>query len=173
VTTLVFIDGNEPRVAELAWVAPGLVVEVAHLPSGYATAAPDPAQRARDKILAMVGLERPCFAEATDMTTLDGKSLQLELDSENEIRFCKWWREKPVRLHVCIALRRANNAIEVFTATEDGQVAPKPAGNRHHGWERLFIPDGQRHTLAQLLDVEAFAGARGAAYAALVAAITA
>src|SRR5688572_16457867 len=115
--TLVFVDGSEPRLRELRWIAPSLAAEVAHPPSGYATAAPDPAQRARDKVLAM-RVDRPCFAEATDLTTLDGKSLQLELDSENETRFCRWWREKPVRLHVVIALRRAASApIEVFTAT--------------------------------------------------------
>ena len=167
-TTLMFVDGSEPRVRELGWIVPGLAVELTHLPSGYATAAPDPEQRARDKIGAMVEVDRPCFAEATDLTTPDGKSLQLELDSENENRFCRWWREKPVRLHVCVALRRAAGApIEVFTATADGVVADKPAGGRHHGWERLFVPEGWDHTLAQLLDAEADGGPRAEAYAAM------
>ena len=169
---LVFVDGTEPRVKELAWIAPALAVEIAHLPSGYTTAAPDPEHRARDKVQAMGPLDRPCFAEATDMTTLDGKSLQLELDSENENRFCRWWREKPVRLHVVIALRRTTGApIEVFSATADGVVAEKPAGGRHHSWERLFVPADWDSTLAVLLDTETDAGPRAVAYQALVDAI--
>jgi hypothetical protein len=169
---LVFVDGTEPRVKELRWIAPALAVEIAHLPAGYTTAAPDPEQRARDKVSAMGPIDRPCFAEATDLTTLDGKSLQLELDSENENRFCRWWREKPVRLHVVIALRRAATApIEVFAATADGVVADKPAGGRHHSWERLFVPTDWDHTLAQLLDTETDAGPRAQAYAALAKAL--
>ena len=167
-----FVDGSEPRVRELSWYAPALAVQLAHLPSGYATAAPDPAGKARDKILAMGELGRTCFAEATDLTTLDGKSLQLELDSENENRFCRWWREKPVRLHVVVALRRSASApIELFSATADGVVAEKPAGARHHSWERLFVPTDWDHTLAQLLDTETDAGPRAEAYAALAKAL--
>lgn len=169
---LAFVDGTEPRVRELAWYAPALAVEIAHLPAGYATAAPDPAGRVRDKLVAMGADPRACFAEAIDLTTPDGKSLQLELDSENEHRFCRWWRERPVRLHVCVALRRpGGGAIEVFTATADGVVADKPAGARHHAWERLFVPAEWDATLAELLDTETDAGPRAAAYAALVAAL--
>lgn len=170
---LAFVDGTAPRVRELAWCAPALVVEIVQLPSGYATAAPDPVGRARDKLLAMGEIGRACFAEATDLTTLDGKSLQLELDTENENRFCRWWREKPVRLQVCVALRRPGvPEIQIFTATADGAVAEKPAGARHHSWERLFVPADWDHTLAQLLDTETDAGPRGEAYAQLVAALT-
>ena len=169
--TLVYVDGSEPRVRELRWIAPALAIEIAHLPSGYATAAPDPAGKARDKVLAM-GIDRACFAEATDLTTLDGKSLQLELDSENENRFCRWWREKPVRLHVCVALRRAGAPeIQIFIATADGVVADKPAGAKHHSWERLFVPAEWDSTLAILLDTQTDAGPRAEAYAALVAAL--
>ena len=168
-----FVDGSEPRVRELSWYAPALAPELAHLPSGYATAAPDPAGKARDKLLAMGELGKTSFAEATDLTTLDGKSLQLELDSENENRFCRWWREKPVRLHVCVALRRAGaKDIELFTATADGVVADKPAGAKHHSWERLFVPADWDSTLAILLDTQTDAGPRAEAYAALVAALS-
>jgi len=172
VSTLAFVDGTEPRLRELAWFVPTLAVELAHLPSGYATAAPDPAGRARDKILAMGDLARTCFAEATDLTTPDGKSLQLELDSENENRFCRWWREKPVQLHVCIALRRAGEPeIRIFHATADGAVAEKPAGAKHHSWERLFVPAEWDSTLAQLLDTKTDAGPLAEAYAAMLAAL--
>jgi hypothetical protein len=173
-TPLAFVDGTEPRVRELAWFVPALAVEIAHLPSGYATAAPDPSGRARDKLLALRDA-RACFAEATDMTTLDGKSLQLELDTENENRFCRWWREKPVRLHVCIAYRPAGAdaaAIRIFAATAEGVVAEKPAGGKHHSWERLFVPAEWDHTLAQLLDTQTDAGPRAEAYAALLAAVS-
>jgi hypothetical protein len=170
---LAFVDGNEARVRELAWFAPALSVELTHLPSGYATAAPDPSGRARDKIRAMGELGRACFAEATDMTTLDGKSLQLELDTENEIRFCRWWREKPVQLHVCVALRRANEReIQLYVATADGVVAEKPAGLRHHSWERMFVPTDWDHTLAQLIDTQTDAGPHAEAYAQMIAALT-
>lgn len=170
--TIAFVDGSESRVRELAWFAPDLAVELAQLPSGYATAAPDPAGKARDKLLAMGELARPAFAEATDLTTLDGKSLQLELDSENENRFCRWWREKPVRFHVAVAFRRgAGQPIELFTATADGVVADKPVGGKHHSWERLFVPAEWDSTLAVLLDTQTDAGPRAEAYAALIAAI--
>jgi hypothetical protein len=172
VRPLAFVDGTEPRVRELAWFAPALAIELAHLPSGYATAAPDPASRARDKILAMGELGRACFAEATDLTTPDGKSLQLELDTENENRFCRWWREKPVQLHVCVALRKAGEAeIRIFTATADGVVADKPVGSRHHSWERMFVPTDWDSTLAQMIDTQTEAGPFAEAYTALIAAL--
>jgi hypothetical protein len=192
--TIAFVDGSEARLRELAWFVPALAVELAHLPAGYATAAPDPAGKARDKLLAMGALPRPAFAEATDLTTLDGKSLQLELDSENENRFCRWWREKPVRFHLALALRRGTHSagalrvpslsggsgfavaggadIELFVATADGVVAEKPTGARHHSWERLFVPAEWDSTLAVLLDTQTDAGPRAEAYAALLAAVT-
>jgi len=169
---IAFVDGSEARIRELAWFAPDLAVELAHLPSGYATAAPDPGGKARDKLLAMGELARPAFAEATDLTTLDGKSLQLELDSENENRFCRWWREKPVRFHVAVAFRRGGeHDIAMFTATADGVVADKPVGARHHSWERLFVPAEWDSTFAVLLDTQTDAGPRAEAYAALIAAL--
>jgi hypothetical protein len=130
------------------------------------------AGKARDKILAMGPLARTCFAEATDLTTLDGKSLQLELDSENENRFCRWWREKPVRFHVCIALRPAGSAeLTLFTRTADGVVADKPVGAKHHSWERMFVPAEWDSTLAVLLDTRTDASPRAEAYAEMIAAL--
>ena len=87
-SSLVFIDGNDLRAAELGRIAPALSVTVEALQSGFSTSAPEPGHRARDKVLAHP-VTGGCFAEAVDLTTMDGKSLRLELDSENENRFCK------------------------------------------------------------------------------------
>ena len=153
---LVFIDGNELRAAEIRLIVPGIELELDALQTGFSTSAPEPGQRARDKVLAhprgrdhetTVG----CFAEAVDLTTVDGKSLRLELDSENENRFCKWWRETPAKLQLVVALRRASGGeIELFSATCDGRIADKPAGPHVLGWDRLFVPAGEDATLAQL-----------------------
>ena len=165
---LVFIDGNDLRAAEVrAVVTVPLTVEA--LQTGFSTSAPEPGQRARDKVLAHP-VPSAAFAEAVDLTTLEGKSLRIELDSENPNRFCKYWRETPVRMHVAIALRRAGapsvaspgsdggrstaeavlRSIELFTATCDGQIAPQPAGPLILGWDRLFVPAGEDYTLAEL-----------------------
>jgi len=152
-----FLDGTEPRAAELARIAPALETTLAGLPSGYSTSAPDPAQRARDMVLAADVF--PCFAEACDLLTMDGKSLRLELDSENDNRFCRWWRETPVRLQLCVALRRAGDAaVELFTGEQAGRIADKPKGERPLGWDRLFVPDGFEHTLAELVVAPELAG---------------
>lgn len=87
-SSLVFIDGNDLRAAELAQIIPDLAVKVEALQSGFSTSAPEPGQRARDKVLAHP-VAAGCFAEAVDLTTMEGKSLRLELDSEDENRFCK------------------------------------------------------------------------------------
>jgi hypothetical protein len=138
--SLVFIDGNELRAAEIRQILPGVDLAVAALQTGFSTSAPEPAHRARDKLLAHP-IDGACFAEAVDLTTVDGKSLRLELDSENENRFCKWWRETPARLHLVVALRRAPGAeIELITGTCDGRIADKPAGPHVLGWDRLFVP---------------------------------
>jgi inosine/xanthosine triphosphate pyrophosphatase family protein len=81
---------------------------------------------------------------------MDGKSLRLELDSENDNRFCKWWRETPAQMLLRVALRRADGSIEVFGASCDGCIADKPAGPQLLGWDRLFVPAGADDTLAQL-----------------------
>jgi Ham1 family len=146
---LAFLDGNELRAAELRRLLPTLQFEMVSLPTAYATSAPEPGQRARDKVLAS---EAPvCFAEAVDLTTMDGKSLRIELDSENESRFCRNWRETPVRMLFAVALRReAGGEVELLTASADGHIAEKPAGPQVLGWDRLFVPVGAKLTLAEL-----------------------
>ena len=148
---LVFIDGNDLRAAEIRQIVPGIELAVEALQTGFSTSAPEPGQRARDKVLAHP-VSAAAFAEAVDLTTMDGKSLRLELDSENENRFCKWWRETPARMLLVVALRRAPGAdIELFTGACDGRIADKPAGPHVLGWDRLFVPDGEDDTLAQLI----------------------
>jgi hypothetical protein len=150
VVSLIFIDGNPLRAAELAQIAPGLTIAVEALQTGFSTSAPEPGQRARDKVLAHP-VVAGCFAEAVDLTTMEGKSLRLELDSENENRFCKWWRETPTKMLLAVALRRAAGAeIELFTGLCEGRIADKPAGPHFLGWDRLFVPAGEDETLAQL-----------------------
>jgi hypothetical protein len=159
VPALVFIDGNDLRAAEIRQIVPGIELAVEALQSGFSTSAPEPGQRARDKVLAHP-VSAAAFAEAVDLTTMDGKSLRLELDSENENRFCKWWRETPARMQLVVALRRAPGAeIELFTGACDGRIADKPAGPHLLGWDRLFVPAGEEATLAELIaagDVIAF-----------------
>ncbi|MBP6630507.1 MAG: hypothetical protein KA297_13815 [Kofleriaceae bacterium] len=165
-----FIDGTAARAAELRQLAPELVFEVAELPSGFAASAPEPGPRARDKLLAD---PRPGFAEAIDLTTMDGKSLRLELDSENETRFCRWWRQTPARLHLCVAYRRdPQGAVEVITAVCDGAIAEKPAGTSGLGWDRLFVPSGQTRPLAALGDDRLVVGPSRLAYSQLAQALS-
>jgi hypothetical protein len=170
-----FLDGTDHRAAQLRRIVPGLALELASLPVGFATAAPDPAQRAHD--MALAG-EPPCFAEAVDLTTLDGQSLRLELDTENDNRFCRWRRETPARLHLCVALRRAADApVELFAAECEGRVADQPAGPPGLGWDRLFVPDGFERTLAEITERAAGSddpdpvGLRSLVYGDLVAAL--
>jgi Ham1 family len=161
---MIFIDGNELRRAELAQIVPALEITVEALQTGFSTSAPEPGQRARDKVLAHP-VVAGCFAEAVDLTTMDGKSLRLELDSENENRFCKWWRETPAKMLLAIAVRRAANAeIELFTAVCEGRIADKPAGPHLLGWDRLFVPAGEDLTLAQLTEAGEVVEFRRAAY---------
>jgi hypothetical protein len=169
--TLIFIDGNPLRAAELAQIIPGLAVTVEALQTGFSTSAPDPAHRARDKVLAHP-VATTCFAEAVDLTTMDGKSLRLELDSENENRFCKWWRETPARMHLAIALRRdATSEIELFTALCEGVIASSPAGPHLLGWDRLFVPSGEDATLAQLSEAGEVVPFRRTAYESVARAL--
>ena len=156
-----FIDGTPARAEEIRPLFAGVPFALADLPAGFAASAPEPEPRARDKLLAD---QRPGFAEAVDLTTMDGRSLRLELDSENENRFCRHWRETPVRLHLCVAYRRAaGGPIGVITATCDGNIAAKPAGSAR-GWDRLFIPAGHRASLASLTDQGQSVGPVTAAY---------
>jgi hypothetical protein len=148
----IFIDGNDLRRAELAQIVPGLAVTVEALQTGFSTSAPEPGQRARDKVLAHHATGG-CFAEAVDLTTMEGKSLRLELDSENANRFCKWWRETEARMLLAIALRRsATEVIELFTVACEGKIADQPAGPLILGWDRLFVPAGEDYTLAEIAE---------------------
>jgi len=171
VPALVFIDGNELRAQEIRQILPGVALAVEALQTGFSTSAPEPAQRARDKVLAHP-VAAGCFAEAVDLTTLDGKSLRLELDSENENRFCKWWRETPARMLLVVALRRAPGAaIELFSGACDGRIADKPAGPHVLGWDRLFVPAGEDSTLAQLIEAGEVIGFRRDVYVAVGSAV--
>ncbi|HEU4730006.1 MAG TPA: non-canonical purine NTP pyrophosphatase [Kofleriaceae bacterium] len=166
-TALVFIDGNELRAAEIRQLLPGTELAIEALQTGFSTSAPEPGQRARDKVLAHP-VSCACFAEAVDLTTMDGKSLRLELDSENENRFCKWWRETPVRMQLVVALRVAPAAeIELFTGACDGRIADRPAGPHALGWDRLFVPAGEDETLAQRVAAGEVSAARREVYTAV------
>ena len=168
---LVFIDGNELRADEVRQIVPGIELAVEALQTGFSTSAPEPGQRARDKVLAHP-VSAAAFAEAVDLTTMDGKSLRLELDSENENRFCKWWRETPVRMLLVVALRRAPDAaIELFSGACDGRIADKPAGPHVLGWDRLFVPAGEDRTLAQLIEAGEVIAFRRDVYVAVGSAV--
>ena len=164
---IIFIDGNPLRAAELKVL--GIDVKVEALQTGFSTSAPEPGQRARDKVLAHP-VAAACFAEAVDLTTMAGKSLRLELDSGNENQFCKWNRETPAQMHLAIAVRRAADApIELFTVVCEGRIADKPAGPHILGWDRLFVPAGEDYTLAQLCEAGEIADFRRTAYAQVAA----
>jgi inosine/xanthosine triphosphate pyrophosphatase family protein len=161
---VIFIDGNDLRAAEVRAIVPGIDLVVEQLQTGFATSAPEPEHKARDKVLAHP-VVAACFAEAVDLTTMDGKSLRLELDSENENRFCKWWRETPAKMQLAIAIRRAPGAdIELFTAVCEGRIADQPAGPHILGWDRLFVPAGEDYTLAQLTEAGEVPAFRRTAY---------
>jgi len=169
--TTIFIDGNELRAREITQIAPGLALAVEALQTGFSTSAPEPGQRARDKVLAHP-VTGGCFAEAVDLTTMEGKSLRLELDSENENRFCKWWRETPAKMQLVIAVRTAPGAeIQIVTAVCEGRIADKPAGPHLLGWDRLFVPSGEDATLAQLTEAGEVMEFRRAAYGQVAAAL--
>lgn len=164
---VIFIDGNTLRADEIARAVPGLELRVEALQTGFATAAPEPEVKARDKVRAHA-VAQACFAEAVDLVTLDGKSLRLELDSENENRFCKWWRETPARMELRVAVRRADTGdIAVIAASCQGRIADKPAGPHELGWDRLFVPDDDDRTLAQLTAAHELVEFRRTAYAEL------
>jgi hypothetical protein len=146
-----FLDGNAPRAIEIARIAPSLELELTGLPSGYSTSSPDPGERACGMVLAADVF--PCFAESVDLTTMEGGSLRLELDSENDNRFCRWWRETAVRFHLAVALRTSAGAeVALFRGEVPGRIADKPRGARPLGWDRLFVPDGFDATLAELVE---------------------
>ena len=167
---VVFIDGNDILAAAFRAVAPQLDVVVEQLQTGFATSAPEPGQKARDKVLAHHS-PHPCFAEAVDLTTMEGKSLRLELDSENANRFCKWWRETPAKMELRIAVQRPGSEVEIITATCIGRIADKPEGPLLLGWDRLFVPDGYDDTLAELTAAGELVAFRRIAYEAVVAAL--
>ncbi len=147
---VIFIDGNELRAAEIRNIIPGIELVVEALQTGFATSAPEPENKARDKVLAH-SVSAACFAEAVDLTSMDGRSLRLELDSENPNRFCKHWRETPVQMQVRIAVRRAGATdISIIASTWQGCIANEPAGPLVLGWDRLFYPEGVKRTVAQL-----------------------
>ena len=147
---VIFIDGNDLRAAEIRRIVPALELRVEALQTGFATSAPEPDHKARDKVLAHP-VALACFAEAVDLQTMDGKSLRLELDSENDNRFCKWWRETPAQMELRVALRRAGSSdIQVIAAQCRGRIADRPSGPLVLGWDRLFVPKGHDDTLAQL-----------------------
>jgi len=171
VPPLVFIDGNDLRAGEIRQIVTGIELAVEALQTGFSTSAPEPGQRARDKVLAHP-VAAGGFAEAVDLTTMEGKSLRLELDSENETRFCKWWRETPAKMQLVVALRRAPGAeIELFSGVCEGRIADKPAGPHVLGWDRLFVPAGEDATLAQLIAAGEISALRREVYAAVGAAL--
>ncbi|HEY0251231.1 MAG TPA: non-canonical purine NTP pyrophosphatase [Kofleriaceae bacterium] len=170
---VIFIDGNDLLAGLFRQVAPDVDLKLEQLQTGFATSAPEPEQKARDKVLAHHA-SAACFAEGVDLVTMEGKSLRLELDSENANRFCKWWRETPTKMELRIAVQRPSaegREVQIITATCLGRIADKPAGPLLLGWDRLFVPDEYDHTLAELTAAGELVGFRRTAYEAVVKAL--
>jgi hypothetical protein len=164
---LLFVDGHDHHAQEIRRIVPGLHFELAILPSGHSASAPETEQQASDKLL-RCSPPAACFSEAIDLQTVDGRSLRLDLDSENENRFCRWFRNTAVTLRLSVAVRPPGAATPaLITATCDGVIAETPAGERHSEWYRLFVPDGYRSTLAELVDAGLLIGPRVTAYTEL------
>ncbi|MFT3697359.1 MAG: non-canonical purine NTP pyrophosphatase [Kofleriaceae bacterium] len=159
---VIFIDGNDLLAGLFRQVAP-IDLKVEQLQTGFATSAPEPEQKARDKVLAHHATNA-CFAEGVDLVTMDGKSLRLELDSENANRFCKWWRETPTKMELRIAVQKPGGEIQMIRSTCQGKIADQPAGPLLLGWDRLFVPDDHEHTLAELTAAGELVAFRRTAY---------
>ena len=163
---LSYIDGSDLRAAEFRRFAPGIEFKVAALQTGFSTSDPAPAHRASDKLVAagVIGI-----AEAADLLTPEGKSMRLDIDSENETRFCRHWREAACTMMVSFAIRPTlEAAIQTITVTCSGNIADKPAGPFALGWDRLFRPTGSPHTLAELCAADELPAFRQEAYRQVV-----
>lgn len=167
---VVFIDGNDFLARAFRKVAPQLDIVVEQLQTGFATSAPEPEQKARDKVLAHHSVSA-CFAEAVDLTTMDGRSLRLDLDSENANRFCKQWRETPTRMELRIAVKPVGGEVMIVSGSCSGVIANAVAGPLLLGWDRLFVPDEYDHTLAELIAAGEVVEFRRLAYEAVVGAL--
>ena len=167
---LSYIDGSDLRAAEFRRFAPSIEFVVTALQTGFATSDPAPAHRASDKLVA-AGVAG--FAEAADILSEAGKSMRLDIDSENETRFCRHWRETACTMMVSFAIRPTLDApIQTITVTCTGNIADKPAGPFALGWDRLFRPTGSTRTLAELCAADELPAFRQEAYRKVVQLLT-
>ena len=152
---VVFATPNQGRQDDLRRLLPDVDVVLSRL----GPAVPDGLSleeaatwRAR-AVYAAVG-ER-CFVENTGFE-LDGDGLRRGAEIKELLErlgddgFCAAHGGRAATTRVVVALAEDGGAVTLFTGALDGTIAAAPRGQGGHGWDRVFVPDGYRRTLAEL-----------------------
>lgn len=154
---ITFITGNGWKHAEAKRLLSGLDVAWARLT--LAKPASEileevAAARARDGFRQ---LGSPCFVENTSLALDDhrhftGAEFKRALKELGETGFAKKYGGSRGLTRVVLAYTADGEDVQLFEGQVEGELLKVPRGAGGYGWDRLWVPEGYRQTLAELAE---------------------
>jgi inosine/xanthosine triphosphate pyrophosphatase family protein len=171
-----FITGNQAKHREVALLLGDLEVR----PRKLALARPKQTtltELAAARVLeAHAKVGEPCFTESTQLeldglAPMSGAEFKRGLLTLGEAALCRRLGGRRGRVRVAVAYTADGNPDEVavFEGSVEGTFLEAPRGTGGYGWDRAWLPDGYRRTLAEMAGNKAFANMRQRPYVELAA----
>lgn len=100
-------------------------------------------------------LGSPCFVENTSLTLdphrhFTGAQFKQELAELGEAGFARRYGGSRGLTRVVLAYTADGRDVQLFEGQIEGALLTAPRGAGGYGWDRLWVPDGYRQTLAEL-----------------------
>ncbi|SET57115.1 non-canonical purine NTP pyrophosphatase [[Clostridium] polysaccharolyticum] len=121
-------------------------------------------------------LKRPVFVEQTglyieEFGRLPGGLTEIMWESLGAEKFCGFFgRRKNVNAKAVTVVGYCDGkSVMMYETTIDGRIASKPEGDRDYQWDCIFIPTGQKETVAVLQEKKLWGSIRHKALALFIA----
>ncbi len=154
VTRVVFVTPNQGRQDDLRRLLPDLEVELRRLDLPVDDGLPLEEAATRRALAAYTRVGERCMVESTAFELEGappraGAEVKRELKRVGEAAFCTANAGRAATTRVAVALVE-HGQVTLFSGALEGTIPPAPRGEGGHGWDRVFVPEGHRRTLAEL-----------------------
>lgn len=169
-----FITGNQSKHLEIAQLLGDLEIRARKLDLARPKVA-TLAELVTARVLeAYARVGEPCFSESTQLeldglAPMSGAEFKRSLLTLGEAALCRRLGGRRGRTRVAVAYTADGNStsVAVFEGSIEGTFLEIPRGDAGYGWDRAWLPDGYRKTLAEMAGNKAYANMRQRPYVEL------
>lgn len=169
-----FITGNQSKHLEIAQLLGDLEIRPRKLDLSRPQVATLAELVVARVLEAHARVREPCFTESTlleldGLEPMSGADFKRTLLTLGEAALGRRFGGRRGRTRVAVAYTADGNPDEVavFEGSVEGTFVASPRGDGGYGWDRAWLPDGYRKTLAQMAGNKAYANMRQRPYVEL------